>query len=182
MLFFLASIIFVFGPSCGGKSTLSKALIQELGLSWSYLDCDELIENNCCTEEGADELIEKTILSFQSQNRNLIVDTQIPWRRANQENELYVLVYAPLPKLLERDAKRAALLQRSTKRAYYARTYVEKTFAEVFQTPTSLGFDYDLILDSSRCSIHTEIQEVLNKISLLGGGRSLECRDYDGPL
>ncbi len=78
MLSFLASIIFVFGPSCGGKSTLSKALCQKLGPSWNYLDRDDLIENNFCTDEKADELIEKRILSFQEEHRHLVIDAQVP--------------------------------------------------------------------------------------------------------
>lgn len=161
MLSFLASIIFVFGPSCGGKSTLSKALVQELGPSWSYLDRDDLIENNFCTDEKADDLIEKSILSFQEKNRHLVIDAQIPWRDPRKENELYLLVYAPLSELLLRDAKRTTLLQRPEKRAYYARLYVEETFAKVFEIPSNLGFHYDLVLDSSQSPINDEIQEVL---------------------
>jgi cytidylate kinase len=165
MLSFLASIIFVFGPSCGGKSTLSKALIQELGSSWSSLDRDDLIENNFCTDEKADELIEKSILSFQEKNRHLVIDAQIPWRAPRRENELYLLVYAPLSELLLRDAKRTILLQRPEKKAYYARLYVEETFAKVFEIPLNLGFHYDLVLNSSQYSIQWEIQEVLKLLS-----------------
>lgn len=165
MLSFLASIIFVFGPSCGGKSTLSKALFRELGTSWSYLDRDDLIEKKLCRDEEADALIEKNILSFQEKSRHLIIDAQIPWRAPRRENELYLLVYAPLSELLLRDTKRTIRLQRSETRAYYARLYVEETFAKVFEIPLQLGFYYDLVLNSSQYSIQWEVQKVLKLLS-----------------
>src|SRR5690348_3871970 len=123
MFLFLASIVFIFGPSCGGKSTLSKALVQQLGPSWAYLDRDQLIEDDLCIEEKADQMIEESILTFQSKDQRVVVDAQIPWR-APKEDELYVLVYAPLPELLVRDSKRTVQLHRSPKRACYARAYI----------------------------------------------------------
>ncbi len=165
MFLFLASIVFVFGPSCGGKSTLSKALVQQLGPFWTYLDRDQLIEDGLCIEEKADQMIEESILSFQSRDQHVVVDAQIPWRAQKKKDELYVLVYAPLPELLVRDSKRTVQLHRSPKRAHYARLYVEKTFAEVFKAPARLGFYYDLVFDSSEYSIDTEIKEVLSLIA-----------------
>jgi len=165
MFLFLASTLFVFGPSCGGKSTLSKALVQQLGPSWTYLDRDRLIENGLCIEENADEMIEERILSFQSKDQNVVVDAQIPWRAQKNKDELYVLVYAPLAELLSRDAKRTARLRRSPERARYARLYVENTFAEVFKAPIRLDFQYDLVLDSSQYSIDAATKQVLSLLS-----------------
>jgi len=165
MFLFLTSTLFVFGPSCGGKSTLSKALVQQLGPTWTYLDRDRLIENGLCIEEKADEMIDERILSFQSKNQNVIVDAQIPWRAQKNKDELYVLVYAPLPELLARDAQRTVRLGRSPQRAHYARLYVEKTFTEVFKAPLSLDFCYDLVLDSSQDSIDAATQQVLSLLS-----------------
>ena len=99
MFLFLASTLFVFGPSCGGKSTLSKALVQQLGPTWTYLDRDHLIQNGLCSEEKADEMIEEHILLFQSKDQNVVVDAQIPWR-TQKKDELYILVYAPYPNFL----------------------------------------------------------------------------------
>lgn len=159
---FLSSILFIFGPSCGGKSTLSKALIKELGPTWTYLDRDTLVD------ETANQMIESVIPFFQEHNQNLIIDAQVPWRKAHQENEWYVLVYAPLENLLERDDTRTLRLNRPQKRAYYAREYVKKTFAEVFEIPAKLGFNYDLVLDSSQSAISNEIEEVLKLINTTG--------------
>jgi cytidylate kinase len=163
MFLFLAATLFVFGPSCGGKSTLSKALVQQLGPTWTYLDRDHLIQHGLCVEEKADEMIEEHILSFQTKDQNVVVDAQIPWRAQNKD-ELYVLVYAPLDELLVRDAKRTVRLRRSPERARYARLYVEKTFAEVFKAPIRLDFQYDLVLDSSQYSIDTATKQVLRQL------------------
>lgn len=165
MFLFFATILFIFGPSCGGKSTLAKALFQQLGPSWTYLDRDQLIEDGLCIEEKADEMIENSILSFQSKDQHIVIDTQIPWRAQKSKGELYVLVFAPLSELFARDLKRTIQLHRSPKRAYYAHLYVEETFAEVFKAPVRLDFYYDLVLDSSQYSIDAEIKEVLNLLS-----------------
>jgi cytidylate kinase len=161
---FLATILFIFGPSCGGKSSLSKALLKELNAPWHYLDRDLLIEKGECSEELADQELEKTILEISQEQ--VIVDAQIPWRSPRKEKELYVLVYAPLPKLLERDAFRTDQLKRSPKRAHYAQLYVKETFFKVFEIPTQLEFQYDLILDSSQSSISSEVAAILNLLSL----------------
>jgi adenylate kinase family enzyme len=124
MFLFLASTLFVFGPSCGGKSTLFKALIKQLGPTWTYLDRDLLIENGLRIHEKADEMIEECIVSFQSKDQNDVVDAQIPCRAQNKD-ELYVLVYAPLGELFARDSRRTIRLNRSSERAHYARLYVD---------------------------------------------------------
>jgi len=174
MLTLIASILFVFGPSCGGKSTFSKALVRELGPSWNYLDRDQLIEDGLCLEEAADAHIEEMIHSFRLKNQHVVIDAQIPWRAPQKEDELTILIHAPLEELLFRDARRTALLQRPPQRAYYARLYVEETFVQVFQAPIDLGFTYDLMLDSSQHSVDREIQEFLELYSPFLASRSLQ--------
>ena len=69
------NIIYVFGPSCSGKSSLAQALQEDLGNDWSYLDRDDLIEQKLCSEEDADKFLEAKI----TKNKNKwIIDTQIP--------------------------------------------------------------------------------------------------------
>lgn len=157
-MIFLATVLFIFGPSCGGKSTLSQALAEHLG--WIYLDRDLLIEDGLCKEEQADQALEEHI----ALHRHVVVDAQVPWR-APREDELYVLVHAPLEVLLERDALRTAYFQRSEKRAYYARKYVEETFVEVWQAPVNWGFVYHHMCDSSQTALDTEIAEVLGLLN-----------------
>lgn len=53
-------------------------------------------------------------------------------------------------------------LHRSPQRAHYARFYVKETFTEVFKAPARFSFCYDLLLDSSQCSIDVEVEEVLH--------------------
>lgn len=165
MFLFFASVLFIFGPSCGGKSILSKALIQQLGPSWAYLDRDQLIEDGLCVEEEADQVLEDSILFFQSKNQSVLVDAQIPWRAPKNEEEKYVLVYAPLSELIARDAQRTIRLQRSPKRARYARIYVEETFSEVFKVPIDLHFHYHVIFDSSVQPVDSEVKEVIKLLS-----------------
>lgn len=165
MLCILASVLFIFGPSCGGKSTLAKSLVQHLGPLWTYLDRDELIKEGLCAEEQANTTLQDMILFMESNNQHVVIDAHIPWRAPNTEYETYILVHAPLSTLLARDAKRTVQLHRPPKRAHYARLYVEETFAEVFKAPVRLNFCYDLVLDSSKCSLKDEIVEVLHLLS-----------------
>lgn len=165
MIALLASALFIFGPSCGGKSTLSKALIERLGPSWVCVDRDLLIEDGLCSEEEADEKLDQTIAYLQSNNLDVLVDTQIPWRPPRNGTEKYVLVYAPLPELIARDLRRTQKLERSSKRAYYARLYVEETFSQVFEAPINLHFEYDAIIDSSQTQIEEEIEQVFALIT-----------------
>lgn len=161
MIPLLASALFIFGPSCGGKSTLSKVLIEQLDPSWVYLDRDLLIEDGLSSEEEADEKLDQTIAYLQSNDLNVLVDTQIPWRPPRNGSEKYVLVYAPLPELIARDLRRTEKLKRSIQRAYYARLYVEETFSQAFEAPINLRFEYDAIIDSSQTQIEEEIEQVL---------------------
>ncbi len=156
---FLAFALFIFGPSCGGKSTLSHALIEKLGPSWIYIDRDEMIENDLCSEEEADQALDKKIQELSHQN--LLIDSQLPWRAPYSPQEKTFLVYAPLEILLKRDEKRCLKLNRSPKRAFFARQFVEKTFFEVFKIPENLGFSYDMVLDSSKMTLAEEINQIL---------------------
>lgn len=174
MIPLLASALFIFGPSCGGKSTLSKALIEQLGPSWVYLDRDLLIEDGLSTEEEADEKLDQTIAYLQSNDLNVLVDTQIPWRPPRNGSKKYVLVYAPLPELIARDLHRTQKLKRSIQRAYYARLYVEETFSKVFDAPSELHFEYDAIIDSSQMQIEEEIKQVLALITASSESQSFD--------
>ena len=75
--------IFLFGPSCSGKSTLGKGLQKSFGDPWSYLDRDDLIEQSGCNDAEADALLDKKIESLKDK---IIIDAQIPWREKKQES------------------------------------------------------------------------------------------------
>lgn len=72
-----ARVIFLFGASCSGKSTLGKALQKSLGSAWTYIDRDDLIEQGECTDLTANEALDKRIESSKSR---VIIDAQTPWR------------------------------------------------------------------------------------------------------
>lgn len=133
--------IFIFGPSCSGKSTLGKALQKSLGPSWTYIDRDHLIENEGCAEADADTALEKRV---QEIGQRVIVDAQIPWREKKQD-EIYCLLLPPLPALLERDAQRTKILMRPEKRARWARQYVIDTHETLSKADKS---SFSLCIDS----------------------------------
>lgn len=150
--------IFIFGPSCSGKSTLGQALQKDLGSEWTYIDRDDLIEQNVCTESTADRTLEERIQSIKG---NIIIDTQIPWRE-KQKEEFYFMVLPPLEVLLERDAERTIKLKRPEKRAYYAREYVLKTHRTLSNMRKE---NFDHCFDSSRESVMDEISTIKALIS-----------------
>ena len=114
--------IFIFGPSCSGKSTLAKDLKERMEESWSVLDRDDLVQKEWIQEAKANEEVDRRL---EGQTR-MIVDAQVPWRD-KKAGELFFLVYPSLDVLLERDAARTGRLKRPEKRAYWAREYVIET-------------------------------------------------------
>ncbi|HEV8051633.1 MAG TPA: hypothetical protein VGP47_03995 [Parachlamydiaceae bacterium] len=149
----MSNIIFLFGPSCIGKSTLGKALQNNLGSEWRYIDRDDLIEQNVCTDSTADRTLEERILSVKDK---IIIDAQIPWRE-KQRGEFYFMVLPPIEVLLNRDEDRTIKLQCSERKAYYAREYVLKTH-NVLSNMKRENFNH--CFDSSRESIMDEISVV----------------------
>ncbi|MDB6081933.1 MAG: hypothetical protein JWO53_1205, partial [Chlamydiia bacterium] len=120
----MGDIIFLFGPSCSGKSSLSKALHRSLGSDWTCIDRDDLIEQKICSESEADKTLDERIQSIKSK---LIIDTQLPWRE-KRPGELYFRLLPPLNVLLERDAARARKFQWSQEFAKKAREFVIHTY------------------------------------------------------
>ena len=154
----MSNVIFLFGPSCSGKSTLGQALQQNLGSEWTYIDRDDLIEQNVCTESTADRTLEERIRSIKGK---IIVDAQIPWRE-KQKGEFYFKVLPPLEVLLKRDAERTIKLKRPERQAYYARKYVFETY----NTLSKMGErNFDRCFDSSQESVMDEIKTVKTFIS-----------------
>lgn len=151
--------VFLFGPSCSGKSTLGKALQSNLGGKWTYIDRDELIERKLCTEAIADRLLDEKIQSLKDK---VIVDAQIPWRE-KQKGEIYALLLPPLEVLLERDAMRTVKLQRTAKRAFYARQYVEETHLILNAMERNR---FNCCFDSSHESVCNEIDRIKSIIGL----------------
>jgi len=146
-------MIFVFGPSCSGKSTLAQALHLTLGNNWSYVDRDVLIEDGSCTDETANAVLDEKI---RKAAKNLIIDAQIPWRK-KAENERFFLVLPPLNVLLQRDAERTKFLERSSEKAEAAKQYVIETFEQL----STASDQFDLVFDSSKSAVQEEIQEVI---------------------
>jgi adenylate kinase family enzyme len=152
-------VIFLFGPSCSGKSTLGKALCNSLGRQWTYIDRDDLIEQNLCTDSTANVALEEKIKSIR---QNIIIDAQIPWRK-KRKGEFYFMVLPPLKILLERNEKRDRQLQRSEQRAYYARKYVLETYNALVNIDKS---EFNYCFDSSMESVQDEVNTTRSLIDI----------------
>lgn len=154
----MTNVIFIFGPSCSGKSTLGKALQYSLGREWTYLDRDDLIEQHLCTESNANKTLDEKIRSLE---KKIIVDAQIPWRK-KRSDELYFMVLPPLKILLERDQARTIKLQRTDKRAHYAHQYVIETFNTLSNLDKTI---FNHCFDSSQESIPDEVSVIKSIIN-----------------
>ncbi len=172
--FFLVSglraqtIVSVAGPSCSGKSTLTKSLYEKFQGTkedWVILDLDELLEEKYKSEKNLsrEEVDAQALVYLQNKahefllaGKNIIIDTNVwsddflgTFDKIEDNLKCFcVLVYAPLSVLLERDALRNKRLQRSEKRACWAKQYVEKTFGEFYSADGMAKFTYDFLVDS----------------------------------
>lgn len=147
-------IIYLFGPSCSGKSSLGEALKSRLGDLWTYIDRDDLIEQGLCSDVTANAAVDARV---QKIKHRVIVDAQIPWREKRQ-GELYFLLLPPLERLLERDAARTAWLKRPESRAQVAKSYVIETH-QILEKIAKATFD--CWFDSSQVAIQEEVHMVL---------------------
>lgn len=142
--------VFIFGPSCSGKSSLSKTLQESLGDEWTYLDRDDLTQKEGIKEEDADEVIDQRL------GNRFIIDAQIPWRE-KKAGEFYFLIFPPLEELLKRDALRTKNLNREEKFAQYAKKYV----IETHQTLKEYQKDcFNHCFDSSQRSLLEEVEKI----------------------
>ena len=148
------SAIYIFGPSCSGKSTLGQALQQRLGAQWTYLDRDQLIESGLCMDSEANKAIEERIQAIKN---GVIVDAQIPWREKKKE-EVYCLLLPPLEVLLERDSLRTDRLERPEQRAFYAKKYVIETHTILSGIVRE---NFDVCFNSSQLPIEKMVVKVL---------------------
>ena len=149
----MSNVIFLFGPSCSGKSTLGQALQKNLGSAWTYIDRDDLIEQKACIESTADRTLEERIQAIKGK---IIIDAQIPWREKHK-GEFYFMVLPPLEVLLKRDAERTIKQQLPERQAYYAREYVLETHNTLINMKREL---FNHCFDSSRESVMDEINMV----------------------
>jgi adenylate kinase family enzyme len=149
--------IYIFGASCSGKSTLSKALQKSLGNEWIRIDRDDLIEQEAYSD--ADAVLEEKIQLIKDK---IIIDAQIPWRK-KRVGEFYFFVLPPLQTLLERDAVRTMRLKRSEERAARAKVYVINTHQTLDAMEQT---DFDQRFDSSQVSVEEEVAAI--KSALIG--------------
>src|SRR5579864_3698236 len=110
-------VIILMGPSCAGKSTLSKCLCTQLNTKnekWQRIDFDNV-------EENIEQLIAATN-DYLQHNNNVIIDTNT--YEHEMENKINgaatitkIIVTAPLEVLLQRDERRTEFFKRDADRA-----------------------------------------------------------------
>lgn len=150
---YMANIIFVFGPSCGGKSTLAEALKTRLGDGWTYVERDALVDKEGYEEERVDAELDRRIKQIGCK---MVIDADTPWRK-KQEGEYYFLVHAPLSILQERVEMRIATIERVRQIAGLARGFVSGTYREFNEMDKS---QFDKCFDSSQSSVLEEVSVI----------------------
>ena len=150
-------VIMLMGPSCAGKSTLSKHLCTELNVKkeqWQVIDFDEVDEN-------IEQLITATNDCLRK-NINVIIDTntyehQMEKQFSGAPAITKIIVNAPLEVLLQRDAKRTEHFKRNEERASRCRDFVINSFNR------SLTWTSDLAIDSSQQTVQESCKIILSE-------------------
>lgn len=149
--------VLLFGTSCAGKSTLAHALTEQLGPDWDRFDWDEIADE--VGEDHATEMLLSQVLHCLDNGRSALVDCQpiAEWPTLSGYRVTPLLIYAPLPVLVERDQIRSQRLNRSTQRQRHARAYIYHTFCQLYGLESNSNQVY---VDSiHRCDLEPHILE-----------------------
>ncbi|KTC82615.1 AAA family ATPase [Legionella cherrii] len=149
--------IYIFGPSCSGKSTLSIELKNIFGDECEYIDRDDLIEQKICPEEMADLTVDEIVKDIE---KTVIVDSQIPWRE-KKDGELFFLLFPPLQILLARNEKRNENLNRARSRSEICKQFVIETYEALDKISKE---QFDAVFDSSYVTIYEIADEIVQII------------------
>ena len=149
------STIYIFGPSCSGKSTLGEKLQKLLGNDWLYIDRDVLIEQKQCSTETADQCLDEKIKAREG--KGTIIDAQIPWREKS-DGEFFVLLLPSLETLLNRNNKRTQFFNRNTKRHKICEDYIIETYHRLSNEPRT---QFDAVFDSG----YSKLDDIANEVT-----------------
>ncbi|HAT8358262.1 TPA: AAA family ATPase [Legionella pneumophila] len=156
--------IYIFGPSCSGKSTLGKKLQKLLGNDWLYIDRDDLIEKKECSEESADQYLDEKIKAREG--KGTIIDAQIPWREKS-DGEFFVLLLPPLKTLLNRNNNRTKFFNRNKEHHKICEDYVIETYYSLISAPST---QFDAVFDSGYSKlddIANDVTQIINEMLLI---------------
>lgn len=131
--------IFIYGSACAGKSTLAACLLSKLGDGWHLIDQDTVFEKSeyqtTLEQAKIDEAILKEVNFARIHHLNIIIASTLHQNLLKQlkgYQTLSVLIYTPLPLLIERDKKRDDLLHRTENQRHLARIKILQTFAQLY--------------------------------------------------
>ena len=174
-LFGMQKVIVVFGPSCSGKSTLSKNIAHSLGQEWRAVDRDDLIENGILDSD--DLLAFADSINKQAESDCLVIDTNLYtdsfFNLLKADHKLRVLVYAPLVKLIERDELRNQRLQRPPERAKRARLFVINNYRYFFNSEPN--YNTGQIEDSNAIFTPYTFDFLVNSVSVENSAVTIEA-------
>lgn len=167
-------VIVVAGPSCSGKSTISKELSKKLGVKWRYVDFDKVLDFEKKRNENFNEerfwkkYLLSAIRSGLAKGHNIVVDTNM--YDENLKNNLesmskiyIVFVYSPLSVLKTRDSNRNLSLKRSTIDAKRAWDYVRESFDRFFHDTEKIipKFQYDMCIRTDLSLVGDSVNIIL---------------------
>lgn len=163
-------MLIIMGPSCAGKSTLVKKMIDSCNVTVLALDDIENSLKNS-QREHSEEILISLLIEQANQllmgGHTIVIDTNIyssELETIRAEHIKKVVVYCPLHVLLERNKKRDENLQRATTKKKYALEWVKKTFA-VFEDQ-ALRLESDWCFDSSVVSADEMCKELKAQLVL----------------
>ena len=136
------SLVVVYGSSCAGKSSLTKAVTKALGDPWVSIDIDDVVEREkeraivaaADIDEMADQLFCVEVQQAHASGHKVVADVHSPEHILDVfagYNPVLVYVYAPLAAIVERDVKRTHAFSRSAKRQLWARGWVYNSYANL---------------------------------------------------
>ena len=125
----------IMGPSCAGKSTLAKKVLEAGSDNWKMIELD-VIEDDL--KKSQSDYSQHNLIKVLTEQANkalksghsVIIDTNIYSEELEIINagcQIKILVTCPLEILIDRNSKRNVRLKRSKEKAQHALEWVEKT-------------------------------------------------------
>ena len=161
------------GPSCAGKSSVSKEVysrIKNENKNCQLIELDSI--EDTLKEKGhphaPDDLIQELINQASTQLlhcNHIVIDTNIYSEKFNYSFGdavvKKIIISCPLNILLERNAAREEVIKRTTQQSYYAAEWIKETHASF----TAIREQCNNIFDSSTSSIAAISSHIINEFN-----------------
>jgi adenylylsulfate kinase-like enzyme len=171
---FAWQVLFIMGPSCSGKTTIARAVQQELGQEWILAEYD-VIEDEM--HERADHVavfnnLMRYVNKKLKENKNVLIDTNFMCLPACEQlislEKIYIVCSAPLTILLERNRTRNSKKNRTSAQVDIAQEWIKESYNNFFSSEQPIR--YDCIIDTTSTTIEdctTKIISLIHQSNLL---------------